>query len=194
MRVDVFANDFNLSAALRRYASARVWLAVHRFAPRLSWVGVRLIGDPGENGRPRVTCQIDVWLKGAGVVTVRHTDTNAYVGVDCAAVRLRQALASRLRHADDREWADVGWSAESARPHSLAECVWENEGGRLKQSRGPARPAGGRLRTTRRNRHDVSDHGRHTAEPPKAGRGAPPRDAVRGLPGLRPHPARLARA
>jgi hypothetical protein len=212
MRVEVFANDFNLSAALRRYASARVWLAVHRFADRLSWVGARFTGDPGQNGRPRVTCQIDVWVKGAGVVTVRHTDTNPYVGVDCAAVRLRQTLASRLRHADDMarrpgaaaaaennggagEGINVGLSSgNAARPHLLAECVWENEGGGLKHSRRLARPAGGRHRTTRRSRHDVSDHGRHNADHPKAGQGSPPRDAIRGLPGLRPNPARLARS
>src|SRR5688500_6359583 len=100
MRVEVFSTDFDVSPVTRAYAESRVWLAVRRITRRVSWVGVRLIGRPGKAGATRVVCQIDVWLRGAGLVTVRHTDTNAYVGIECAGVRLKQAIARKLRRAD----------------------------------------------------------------------------------------------
>jgi hypothetical protein len=74
-----------------------VWLAVQRAADRLSWVGVRFTREEGRGGNPRIVCQLDVWLRDIGLVTVRHVDTNAYVGVDCAAVRVEQAVVRKLR-------------------------------------------------------------------------------------------------
>jgi hypothetical protein len=115
VRVEIFGNGFEVPDVLRTYAEARVWLAVQRAAERLSWVGVRLMsvdaggvvgGGGGPNGgvaaaRRRLTCQLDVWLRGIGLITVRHTDANAYVGIDCAAVRLEQAIVRRVR---ERGW------------------------------------------------------------------------------------------
>jgi hypothetical protein len=100
MRIQVSAANLDLSPVLRNYVEARVWVALRRLPRRPSWVGVRLIGDAGKTRRPpRVTCHVDVWLRGVGIVSVRHVDTNAYRGIDCAAVRLRQAITRRLRHA-----------------------------------------------------------------------------------------------
>jgi hypothetical protein len=80
---------------LRTYIESRVWLAVQRASREVSWVGVRLkIKDDA-----RVICQLDVWLRGIGLVTVRHIDLNPYIGIDCAAVRLEQAVVRKLREA-----------------------------------------------------------------------------------------------
>jgi ribosome-associated translation inhibitor RaiA len=106
MRIEVFGNEFKVTNALRTYIESRVWLAVQRASRELSWVGVRLtIVDDA-----RVVCQLDVWLRGIGLVTVRHIDVNPYIGVDCAAVRLEQVLVRKLREA--------GRSPAAASPHS----------------------------------------------------------------------------
>jgi ribosome-associated translation inhibitor RaiA len=97
MRVEFIANEFPVSDVLRTYAESRVWLAVRRAAAHLSWVGVRLISDSRERSDGRVGCRIDVWLRGRGVVTVAHTDVDPYVAIDCASVRLEQALVRKLR-------------------------------------------------------------------------------------------------
>jgi hypothetical protein len=47
----------------------------------------------------RVICQLDVWLRGIGLVTVRHVEDNAYLAIDCAAVRIEQAIVRKLREA-----------------------------------------------------------------------------------------------
>src|SRR5687768_14298279 len=97
MRVEVIGSNFDISDVLRTYAESHVWLAAQRVGRHVSWVGVRLMPEHDRAVDGRVVCQIDVWLQGAGQVTIRHTDTNAYVGIDCAAVRLEQALIRRLR-------------------------------------------------------------------------------------------------
>ena len=95
MRVEVFGNGYEVSEMLRTYAESHVWLAVNRAAEHLSSVGVRLMGDEGHTLRRRVVCQLDVWLRGIGLVAVLHTDVNPYVAIDRAAVRLeRMALCS----------------------------------------------------------------------------------------------------
>jgi hypothetical protein len=99
MRIEVSATNLDLSPVLRNYAEARVWVALRRLARRPSWVGVRLIGGADEARPPRVACRVDAWLRGVGLVTVRHVDTNPYMGIDSAAVRLRQVITRRLRHA-----------------------------------------------------------------------------------------------
>jgi ribosome-associated translation inhibitor RaiA len=97
MRVEVFGNDYEVTDVLRTYAQSRVWLAVQHVADQVTWAGVRLMREEGSEGGDRVVCQIDVWLRGIGLVTVRHVDVNPYVGVECAAVRLGQAITRRLR-------------------------------------------------------------------------------------------------
>jgi hypothetical protein len=99
MRVEVLGNSYEVSDVLRIYTESRVWLAVRRAADQLSWVGVRIMGEDGHALRGRVVCQVDVWLRGIGLVTVRHVDVNPYVGIDCAAVRLEQAVVRKLREA-----------------------------------------------------------------------------------------------
>jgi ribosome-associated translation inhibitor RaiA len=99
MRVEIFGNGFEVTDVLRTYAESRVWLAVQRASRELSWVGVRLMSEDGHAAAARVVCQLDVWLRGIGLVTVRHIDDNPYMGIDCAAVRLEQAIVRRLREA-----------------------------------------------------------------------------------------------
>ena len=99
MRVEVFGNGFEVTDVLRTYTESRVWLAVQRASRELSWVGVRLMSEDDQAADSRVVCQLDVWLRGIGLVTIRHIDVNPYMAIDCAAVRLEQAIVRKLREA-----------------------------------------------------------------------------------------------
>src|SRR3954469_424843 len=99
MHVKVSGHGFEATDVLRTYAEWRVWLAVQRASRELSWVGVRLMSEDDQAVDGRVVCQLDVWLRGIGLVTVRHVDVNPHVGIDCAAVRLEQAVVRELREA-----------------------------------------------------------------------------------------------
>ena len=114
MRVEVSATNVDLTPVLRSHAEARACLALRRADRRASWVGVRLAGTAGEPRR--VVCHIDAWLRGTGLVTVRHTDTNPYVGIDCAAELLRHAVARRLRKAGVRPQPPAALPAAQPRP------------------------------------------------------------------------------
>ena len=97
MRMEVFANGFDISQELQPYAELRVWLAIQRAADRVSWVGVRLMPDDNHAADGRVVCQLEAWLRGIGLITVRHADIDLYVAIDCAAVRRVPAVVRKLR-------------------------------------------------------------------------------------------------
>jgi hypothetical protein len=86
VRIEVSTSNLELSPVLRRYAEGRVWLALQRLARRPSWVGVRIVGRPEDDRPTRVVAQVDAWLRGVGLVTVLHVDTNPWSGIDSAAV------------------------------------------------------------------------------------------------------------
>src|SRR5205823_10655877 len=98
MRVEFHATaDIDRSPALRSYAETRVWLAVRRATRGVSdrrptWVGVTVTRREGGAERPRVACQVDAWLRGAGLVTVRHAAEDTRDAIECASVRLGQAI------------------------------------------------------------------------------------------------------
>jgi|GEM_PF-3351898 len=120
MQVKVCANNIEFSTALQRYAEARIWLAVQHVASRLSWVGVRLEGRAMRDGLPRITCQIDAWLRGRGVITVRHTDANAYAAIDRAVVRLRRAIGRDVGSASRLERLFGDGSQQERTVHGIA--------------------------------------------------------------------------
>ena len=86
MRVEVFASGFDISEMLRTYAESRVWLAVGRAVDRVSWLGVRLMREDDHAADGRTVCQIDVWLRGIGLITVRirtSTPTSGSIALRC---------------------------------------------------------------------------------------------------------------
>ena len=98
MRIEIAGDNVEVRDVLRTYAKSRVWLAVRRVASNLSWVAVRFLREE-DRGDERIACQLDAWVRGSGLVTVSHFDVNAYASVDCAAVRLEQAVIRKLREA-----------------------------------------------------------------------------------------------
>jgi ribosome-associated translation inhibitor RaiA len=100
MRFEMFVDGIPVPKELRMYAESRVGLAVHRAADRLSFVGVRLEARPPHF---EVTCQLEAWMRGIGVVTASHADADSYVAIDRAAALLEQAVLRKLRDAEAAE-------------------------------------------------------------------------------------------
>ena len=94
MRIETHGSNIVISPELEKHTERCIWLAAQRHRQRISWVGVQFTEHRGEGEPLRTLCQIDLWLHKAGLITIRHTDTNPYVAVDLAAARLRQVLRS----------------------------------------------------------------------------------------------------
>ena len=97
MRLRVSVVNMELPLALRNYAEVRAWLAVQRFSGKVRWVNVWLRTCNGESGGPGKLCRMEAWLAKIGPVVVEHVDADPYVAIDAAAVRLKRAVASRLK-------------------------------------------------------------------------------------------------
>src|SRR5690554_947310 len=97
VRIRVSAVNLELSPALRQYAEVRVWLALQRFSRRVRWVKVWLSRCNDTPGGEGWRCRLGVWLGRLGLVVVEHTDADAYVAIDAAAIRLKQAVLRRLK-------------------------------------------------------------------------------------------------
>lgn len=103
MRIDIHAVNLVLSTDLKEYAEARMWQAARRWARRVVWTGMWLVDEPNAAEGLRFSCRLDAWVRGAGIVTVRHLDTDPYVAIDIAAARLEQAIAGRMRQLARRQ-------------------------------------------------------------------------------------------
>ncbi|MGB7160117.1 MAG: HPF/RaiA family ribosome-associated protein [Tepidisphaeraceae bacterium] len=103
MRIEMFAKSRDVPEALRTYAELRVWRAVGCASDRLTWVAVRLSHEEDHAVDSSVVCQLDGWLRGIGLVTVRHANVDTYVAIDRAAARLEQTVLRKLREAESNE-------------------------------------------------------------------------------------------
>jgi hypothetical protein len=121
-------------------------------------------------------------LRRLGLVTVRHTDTDPFVAVDRAAVRLRHAIARKIAAPDGKSCTD-----------RLAEARWENEGGRIRSSNEPANQFP-KLQTRQRHQHAQPQHLQHHATRGTTRPGTPARHPDNRVSRFRSDPAELAHA
>lgn len=103
MRIDINAINLELSTELKDYSETRMWQAARRWARRIAWTGMWLVDEQNAAEGRRFSCRLDAWVRGAGIVTVRHLDTNPYVAIDIAAARLEQAIAGKMRQLARRQ-------------------------------------------------------------------------------------------
>jgi len=170
MRVEFHAAaEIDRSPALRSYAETRVWLAVGRAARgagggrRPTWVGVTVTRRDGGAGRPEVACQVDAWLRGVGLVTVRHAGEDTRDAIECASVRLGREIRRKPANL-----ARPVWPRKDGGGAWLAERTWEDDGGRNVAGIDPSPALPGRYavkcestrhdRTTARRRRDADRH------------------------------------
>lgn len=103
MRIDIHAINLVPSTDLKDYADTRMWQAARRWARRVAWAGMWLVDEQNAATQPRLSCRLDAWVRGVGIVTVRHLDTNPYVAIDIAAARLEQTIAGKMRQLARRQ-------------------------------------------------------------------------------------------
>ncbi|HOB76208.1 MAG TPA: HPF/RaiA family ribosome-associated protein [Phycisphaerae bacterium] len=97
MRIKVSVINTELPLALRNYAEVRTWLALQRFANRVRWVNVWLRTCNGDRGGDGKLCRMEAWLGRAGSIVVEQMDVDPYMAIDAAAIRLKRAIADRLK-------------------------------------------------------------------------------------------------
>ena len=103
MDLSIKGHNLDLSDALKAYTERRLRFSLGGFAKKLESVEVRLSDINGPRGGIDKSCAITAILRQLGVVFARAEGANAYSTVDCAASRVRSALARRLnRHRTDR--------------------------------------------------------------------------------------------
>ena len=103
MELSIKGHDLDLSESLRAYTERRLRCSLGGFAKRLESIEVRFSDVNGPRGGTDKNCAITVILRQLGIVFARAKGVNAFSTVDCAASRVRSALARRLgRHRADR--------------------------------------------------------------------------------------------
>lgn len=110
MRIDIQANDFELTDALREHTERRLQFA-------LSWAGndvrkivVRLSDINGPRGGKDKRCAIQIPMPRAQDVLIEDTESDMYVAIDRAVDRAERTLARKLErlheHRHQRPFAD----------------------------------------------------------------------------------------
>ncbi|MEW5966138.1 MAG: ribosome-associated translation inhibitor RaiA [Pseudomonadota bacterium] len=103
MHIDIRAQGFPLTEALREHAGRRIAFALSRFHDRMERVAVRLADDNGPRGGVDKRCQVRVHLRGLPEVVITEMSEDIYAAIDRAADRAGRTLARRL--ARQREFA-----------------------------------------------------------------------------------------
>jgi putative sigma-54 modulation protein len=116
MRIDIQANGFELTEALRQYAERHLHFA-------LSWAGndvrkivVRLSDVNGPRGGKDKRCSIQIPMPRAQDVLIEDTESDMYVAIDRAVDRAERTLARKLERLHEyrhqRPVADDSFSAD----------------------------------------------------------------------------------
>ena len=94
--LDLRSPNVPISVALREHVVRRLDFAVRRFAHRIARVVVRIVDVNGPRGGPDKRCRIVAHLEGAQTALVEATDSDAYVAVSQAALRLDERVSRAL--------------------------------------------------------------------------------------------------
>ncbi len=95
MQIDIYANGFTTTEALREHVARRLRHAFRCCADRISRIMVRLSDINGPRGGVDKRCQIHVRLATLSDVVIEDTEADLYVAIDRAAER---AVRTAVRH------------------------------------------------------------------------------------------------
>ena len=101
MEIEIQAQGFALTVALRTHVAKRLEAALSPFKRHVRRVVARLGDENGPRGGYDKTCRIGVSVGGAPDVFAADTRPDLYAAIDCAADRLAAALARRLNRRRD---------------------------------------------------------------------------------------------
>ena len=119
MQIDIQAQSFALTHALRSYAQRRLRFALSRADNHVRRIVVRLSDINGPRGGEDKRCQLQVLLAGLPDVVVEDTEADLYFAIDRAADRAGRSVMRKLdrkqtlyRHSRTPAW-DADPSAQT---------------------------------------------------------------------------------
>lgn len=105
--IDLRSSNLPISVALREHVVRRLDFAIRRFAHRIDKVVVRIVDVNGPKGGPDKRCRMVAhYEEGPHVLLVEATDSDAYVAVSQAAIRLEERVARALSRRGSRAIAN----------------------------------------------------------------------------------------
>jgi putative sigma-54 modulation protein len=102
MQIDIKAQGFRLTEALRTQAERRVRFALGSTSGRVSSVVMRLADASGPRGGVDKRCTIRANLPGAPPVIIEQQEADLHVAIDRAADRAGRAVSRRLEKPSGR--------------------------------------------------------------------------------------------
>ena len=93
MRIDIRANGFTLTEAIREHAARRLRFALTRVDAHVRWVAMHLGDVNGPRGGWDKRCRVRVMLKGRPDVVIDDVEKDLYVAIDRAANRAGRSVA-----------------------------------------------------------------------------------------------------
>lgn len=103
MRIDLHSINVALPDDLQRHAETRLWQVAGPWRDRVVWTGMWLtehpdLPIPGAPTGTHLTCRVDAWVRGIGIITVRHEARAIAPAIDVATALLERAIAREMRH------------------------------------------------------------------------------------------------
>ena len=102
MQIDIHAQGFSLTGALRDHTERRLRFALARVSDRVGRIAVRLFDINGPRGGNDKRCRIQVMLNGLAGVVIEDTEANLYLAIDRTADRIGRDVMRRLAHRNAR--------------------------------------------------------------------------------------------
>lgn len=96
MRIDIQANGFELTDALRQHAERRLQFALSWASNDVRRIVVRLSDINGPRGGKDKRCTIQIPMPRAQDVLIEDTESDLYVAIDRAVERTERTLARKL--------------------------------------------------------------------------------------------------
>ena len=96
MQIDIYANGFTTTGALRAHVTRRLQYAFGCCAKRISRTIVHLSDINGPRGGVDKRCQIQVRLAALSDVVIEDTEADMYVAIDLAAERASRIVVRHL--------------------------------------------------------------------------------------------------
>lgn len=97
MRLNIVAQNFELTNAITRYVEDRVKLALGPASKRINSVSVRLADINAERGGPDKRCRLVIWLSNLRTIVIDAVNADLYFAVDEAAGRAKEAVWRHLK-------------------------------------------------------------------------------------------------
>lgn len=96
MRIEIQANGFVLTEALKTYTEQRMAMALGWAGERMRKLAVSLSDINGPRGGIDKRCKVQVQLGRGQEVVIEDTEANLYVAIDRAANRAERAVVRRI--------------------------------------------------------------------------------------------------